>query len=181
MEQVLFEGWPPLARTLTMGVLAYAVLVAIIRMAGKRVLSKWNAFDFIVTVALGSALASALLNEDVSLAQGAVGFAVLVLLQFLVTWLAVRFRSLERLVKAQPTLLLYRGRFHDEAMRRERVTRSELLATVRASGIANVEAVGAVILETDGSFSVIRSVDVPATALEDVAGYQRALSETPGN
>lgn len=173
MEQILFDGWGPLARTLVVGVLAYAALVLIIRAAGKRILSKWNAFDFIVTVALGSALASALLNQDVSLAQGVLGFSVLIMLQLLVTWLAVRFRSIERLAKARPTLLLYRGRFRHAAMRRERVTEQELLATVRANGIASLEQVAAVVLETDGSFSVIEQLDGSRSALRDVVGYDR--------
>ena len=173
MEQILFDGWSPLVRTLLMGVLAYIALVLIIRSAGKRILSKWNAFDFIVTVALGSALASALLNRDVSLTQGILGFGVLVLLQLAVTWLAVRFRGVERLAKARPTLLLYHGRYRHAAMRRERVTEAELLATLRASGLSSHERVAAVVLETDGSFSVIQSLEDGDSALRDVTGYER--------
>ncbi len=60
-----------LGRTLITGVLAYILIVLVLRLTGKRTLSKWNAFDFIVTVALGSALANVILSRDVSLAQGA--------------------------------------------------------------------------------------------------------------
>lgn len=92
MEQMLFNGWDSILRTACLGVLAYVTLVLMLRLSGKRTLSKMNAFDFVATVALGSTLASTLLSKDASLAQGAAAFGVLILLQFVVTWLSVRFK-----------------------------------------------------------------------------------------
>lgn len=71
MEPMLFSGWENLLRTLVVGVLAYVSLVVFLRISGKRTLSKMNAFDLIVTVALGSTLATVLLSKDVALAEGA--------------------------------------------------------------------------------------------------------------
>jgi uncharacterized membrane protein YcaP (DUF421 family) len=62
----------------------------VLRVSGKRTLSKWNAFDFVVTIALGSILATVLLSKDVRLAEGLTACALLVGLQFLNTWIAVR-------------------------------------------------------------------------------------------
>ncbi|MEX1013557.1 MAG: DUF421 domain-containing protein, partial [Candidatus Paceibacterota bacterium] len=90
MENIFFENWTTIARTLIIGILAYASLILLLRISGKRTLSKMNAFDFIITVALGSTLATVLLNKDVTLAEGVVGFAVLIFLQFIITWLSVR-------------------------------------------------------------------------------------------
>ncbi|RYZ79304.1 MAG: DUF421 domain-containing protein, partial [Proteobacteria bacterium] len=81
----------PLARTLTLGLMSYIGLVFLLRVSGKRALSKMNAFDLIVTVALGSTLATVLLSKDVSLIQGFAALALLLLMQFVVTWLSVRF------------------------------------------------------------------------------------------
>ncbi|HBM44306.1 MAG TPA: DUF421 domain-containing protein, partial [Halomonas sp.] len=61
MEMVFFSGWESLARTLVVGLLAYTVLIVFLRISGNRTLSKMNAFDLIVTVALGSTLATVLL------------------------------------------------------------------------------------------------------------------------
>ena len=72
-----FNGWESLLRTLVVGVLAYVSLVVFLRISGKRTLSKMNAFDLIVTVALGSTLATVLLSKDVALAEGALAFALL--------------------------------------------------------------------------------------------------------
>jgi uncharacterized membrane protein YcaP (DUF421 family) len=168
---MFFNGWEGLARTVLVGVLAYLALVVLLRFSGKRTLSKMNAFDLVVTVALGSTLATVLLSKDVALAEGVVAFAVLIGLQLSITWLSVRSRTVARFVKAEPTLLLHRGRILPEAMKRERVLESEILAALRGQGIAAVEQAHAVVLETDGSFSVTAGVepDGARSAFKDVA------------
>lgn len=168
---MFFDDWDGVLRTVVVGLCAYVAVVFLLRMSGKRTLSKWNAFDFIVTVALGSSLATVLLSRQVPLAQGLAGFALLILLQFAVTWLSVRFRVVRRLVKAEPRLLLRRGQFLREAMARERVTESEILAAMRGRGIADPTHVEAVVLETDGSFSIVRDpARGPHSTLVDVSG-----------
>jgi len=152
---MFFNGWAGLGRTALVGVLAYVALVGMLRVSGKRTLSKMNAFDLIVTVALGSILATTLLSRDVALAEGMVAFGVLIALQFVLTYLSVRSPAVARFVKAEPTLLLHRGRFLHGAMQRERVLETEIRAAIRDQGIARVEQVEAVVLETDGSFNVV--------------------------
>lgn len=144
-----------LLRTLIVGVLAYVGIVALLRISGRRTLSKMNAFDFVVTVALGSTLANVLLNQDVSLAQGFLAFALLIGMQYVVTWYSVRAGWFRKLVTGEPALLFYRGSFLQTAMRRARVTRDEIKSAVRSSGMIFMDDVEAVVLETDGSFSII--------------------------
>jgi uncharacterized membrane protein YcaP (DUF421 family) len=152
---MLFDSWAGLGRVVLVGALAYAALVLLLRISGKRTLTKFNAFDLVVTVALGSTLATVLLSKTVALAEGALALALLILLQYAIAWLSVRSPGFQALIKAEPTLLLCRGRFLAVAMRAERITRDEILAAVRASGTADVGKVAAVVLETDGSLSVI--------------------------
>ena len=172
MDGMFFENWWGLLRVVVVGGLAYAALIAVLRISGKRTLSKWNAFDFVVTIALGSTLATVLLSKDVKLFEGLTAFALLVGLQFLITWAAVRSDTADKLVKSSPTLLLRRGEFLDDKLLAVRVTRSEVLAAVRSSGIGSLDAVEAVVLETDGSFSVVeRSDRDEMDAMRDVDGY----------
>jgi uncharacterized membrane protein YcaP (DUF421 family) len=156
MENMFFDGWDSLIRTLVVGVMAYCILVAFLRISGKRTLAKMNAFDWVVTVALGSALANILLNKNVALAQGALGLALLIGLQFVVAWSSVRTRWVRGLVAGEPSLLLYRGSFLWDAMQRERVTEEDMHSALRSSGVASPADAEAVVLETDGSFSVIQ-------------------------
>lgn len=164
---------PSTLQPLVVGVLAYLVLVVALRVSGKRTLSKWNAFDFVVTIALGSVLATTLTSSTVSLAQGVVALVVLIALQFAITWLSVRSPHVRRWAKSRPRLLFRKGQFDDAALREERVTRGEVLAAIRSAGIGEVERVAAVVLETDGSVSVIEQTST-MTALSDVQGANAA-------
>lgn len=153
---MFFESWAGVGRVVVVGALAYAALVVLLRVSGKRTLTKLNAFDLVVTVALGSTLAAVLLDKSVPLAEGVVALGLLVLLQYAITWQSVRSPRLRGLIKDEPTLLLHRGRFLDAAMKAQRVTREEVFAALRADGVADAGGIAAVVLETDGSISVVR-------------------------
>lgn len=162
-----------LGRTALVGTLAYLALVFLLRTSGKRTLSKMNAFDFIVTVALGSTLATVLLSSSVSLARGVLAFAILILLQFVITWLSARSSVVRSLVKAEPTLIVHRGEYLAGAMKQERVTEEEVRAALRAQGIATVEEVEAVVLETAGDLSIVKQPSgESASALADVSDHR---------
>ncbi|WP_416139646.1 DUF421 domain-containing protein [Halomonas sp. HK25] len=172
---MLFSGWDNLLRTLVVGVLAYIVLIMFLRVSGKRTLSKMNAFDLIVTVALGSTLATVLLAKEVALAEGILAFALLIGLQFTVTWSSVRVRWVRRLATGEPMMLLYGGEFLPEALMKSRVTKDEVRAATRSAGVDSLEKVLAVVLETDGSFSVVRSSeDGNGSSLVGVSGPHKS-------
>jgi len=168
----------PIVHTIVVGIISYLVLIVIIRLSGKRTLSKWNAFDFVVTIALGSTLSTALVSTQVSLGQSITAFLVIVLMQFVITFTSVRSRDIKNLVKSQPTLLLYDGQYRHETLRSERVVEAEVMAAIRENGIADVESVHAVVLETDGTFSVISAAGSSDSALYGVAGLPARSTST---
>ena len=171
---MFFDGWAELGRVAALGVLAYAGLVLILRISGKRTLSKMNAFDFVVTVALGSTLATALLSTGVALLEALLAFATLAGLQAAVAWWSVRSPRVRALVKSEPALLARRGQLLADAMRRERVSESEVLQAVRNAGRTSLKDAEAVILETDGSFSVVAGGEHGGEALLAVRGRGEA-------
>jgi len=174
----VFGGWSPLLDSLIGGTLSYFGVIVLLRLSGKRTLSKWNAFDFVVTIALGSILASALVTPSIAVAQAMVSIGLLVSFQLMLTWLSVRSGVIQALVKAKPRLLLFKGEFLEQAIKNERVAKGEILAAIRLGGGSSIENTDAVVLETNGSFSVIENLDVAqASALIDVEGFRKqALS-----
>jgi uncharacterized membrane protein YcaP (DUF421 family) len=167
-----FDSWESLVRVMVGGAVAYAFLVFLLRVSGKRTLSKLNAFDLVVTVALGSTLATVLLSKDVAVVDGLAAFAVLVLGQYAISTLAVRSRRVRQLVKSEPRMLLYRGELSREAMRRERITPEEIESVVRGAGLSSTAEAAAVILETDGSFHVLAELGSDCSALNQVRGFR---------
>ncbi len=141
-------------RTLIVGALAYVALVLFLRISGKRTLAKLNAFDLVVTVALGSTLSSILLQESIALAEGAVAMGLLIGLQFAIAFMSVRSKTFASIVRSEPALLVRKGTPCEAAMRRERITIDEALSAVRTQGGQGLDDVETLILESDGSMSV---------------------------
>ena len=154
---MLVESWENIFRVVVVGILAYAGLVLMLRISGNRTLSKMNSFDLVVTVAFGSTLSTILVNKDVSLALGLAALALLVVLQRVITWCSVRSSFINDIIKTSPTVLVLDGHLRRDALKRVRVTEDEVLAAIRQQGQGALEDIDAVILETDGSLSVIPS------------------------
>jgi len=155
LPEALFDGWSGVVRILIIAPAAYAALVLVLRLSGKRTLSKLNAFDLIITIAIGSTLASIITSKSLALVEGLTALLLLVFMQFVVTALSVRFKAVDRMIKAEPALLLKDGTLLPGAMRRQRVTEGEVQAAARAVGISRLDQLEAVFLETDGSLTAV--------------------------
>lgn len=181
MDQIFFSDWENIRRTFIIGFFTYVGTVVVFRLTGKRTLSKFNSFDFIITVAFGSTVATALLNKNVTLLQALSAICVLVFLQFVLTWSSVRWPFLANWIKSDPTLLYYDGQFREKAMKRERFLREEVMAAVRGSGYGHLGEVQAVILETDGSLTVIaRDQMGDMGAMENVTNLEDEVIQRAG-
>ena len=113
-----------------------------------------------------------------------VAIGLLVFFQFLLTWLSVRTKVVQQLIKAAPTLLMFKGNFLDDVLKDKRVTKGEVLAAIRVKGYSCIGEIGAIVLETNGNFSVIKDLDLSqATAMRDVRGFreQAARLGQPNN
>ena len=172
----MFSDLNPFIETIITGIIAYVSIILILRISGKRTLAKWNSFDFVVTIALGSVFASIILSTKDTFGKGVLSFALLVVFQYIITWIAVRSSIIQKLIKSEPVLLLFRGEMQRDVMKKERIAEGEVLAALRTSGVSAIEDVDAVILETDGSFSVITNIDnSSASALKDVREFDRSM------
>ncbi|WP_423823047.1 YetF domain-containing protein [Salinisphaera sp. SPP-AMP-43] len=135
----------------------YAALLLFTRLAGLRSFSKMSSFDFAITVAFGSTLASTLLSKDPALLTGALALAVLFGMQYAVALGRRSSSDFRRLVDNEPLLLMAGGQLLQANMDAARVTESDLNAKLRMHGVAHRDQVRAVILETTGDVSVLRA------------------------
>ena len=171
---MLFDGWDQLLRMVLVGSGAYCILLLALRLTGHRALSRLNAFDVTISVAIGSLLANILITDDVSLAEGALAILLLVALQLAVAWLGMRGQYLHKLLKGQPVLLLHKGRLLEESIRKQGLTEAGILFAARTRGISDLEQIEAIVLETDGSLSVLEGGEkATLSALRDVGPYNK--------
>jgi uncharacterized membrane protein YcaP (DUF421 family) len=149
-----FESWYNVERTVTLSVIGFVALFTMLRISGKRTLSKLNVFDFVFVVAVGSVFASTIISKDVTLVEGLAAMATLIAIQMLLAAIAARSPTAERIINGTPTLLLSHGKFIPSALKKEQVTEEEVRAAIRTKGVTRVEDVDAVVMENDGSLSV---------------------------
>ncbi|ROO29145.1 DUF421 domain-containing protein [Salinisphaera orenii] len=137
------------------GLVIYAALMLFTRLVGLRSFSKMSGFDFAITVALGSVIASTLLNDKPPLVTGIVGLAVLYGIQYKIARLRRSWPAFARLIDNEPLLLMAGERILDDHLTMARVTRDDLRAKLRLAGVTHPSQVLAVVMETTGDVAVI--------------------------
>ena len=138
--------------------ITFMSVIAIIRTSGQRTLSKQNSFDFIATLSLGSIMASTATNS-LELHKGIIAFATIVFFQFIISKLTTQYKTFQKIFLFKPKLLFYEGEFIEDVLLKERISEQEILETIRQNGIDALEQVKAVVLEGEGSLSVIPYAD----------------------
>jgi uncharacterized membrane protein YcaP (DUF421 family) len=149
------DHWQSLGRVVLFSAVAYFALIALIRLLGTRTISKMNPGDFVVTVAIGSIAGSLIVQNDVPLSRGLVALATMLGLQFLTEWATSHITWLRKTLDGTPVLLLHRGILLERNMQRENIHEEDVLATLREHGIGRLADADAVVLEVDGTLSVI--------------------------
>ena len=149
----------------------YISVIVFTRISGKRSFSTMSSFDFTMTVAVGSLIATTLLSASVSLLQGIVGLGALYLLQFGAAILR-RNPTMKDAIDNTPQLLVYEGKIFKDNLKKVRLTEGDLRSKLRESNVMSLQHVKAVVFETTGDVSVIHSTDPGAKPgdwlLEDV-------------
>jgi uncharacterized membrane protein YcaP (DUF421 family) len=135
--------------------LVYAVMLAVIRVLGKRTIGNFSAFDLLVALMLGEVV-DEIIYGDVSLAQGFVAIFVLAGVEYANSWLSYGSDRANRWLEGEPTPLVVDGALQREGMRKERMHERDVLAELRLEGLEDVGMVKRATLETDGEVSVIR-------------------------
>jgi len=143
------------AELILRAMVVYVFLVVLIRITGRRQVGMMSPTDFILLLILSNAVQNSMNGGDNSLGAGLVLAAVLIALNYAMSWLARRSKFIEQLLVGRPVFIVRDGRLDEHVLAREKVTHHELMAALRTAGCPNIEAARHVILETNGSISVI--------------------------
>lgn len=151
--------WTDVALTVLMSIVAtvviYLALFTLVRVLGTRTLANLSTFDFACVIAVGAVVGRTAVLGHPNLLTGVVALVTLFALQGLFGWARARERS-GRLVTPRPVVIVRDGAVDVEAMRRVRITEDELRFAVRRAGLPGLAAVGLVVLEQNGTLSVVR-------------------------
>ena len=151
----MFEMSMPWWEFVLRAVIVYAVLLAMIRMSGKRTMGQFTAFDMLLIVLLGNAVQNALLGKDTSMTGGLLLAATLMTLNWLVGFATSRNKRVERLLEGEPVVLARDGHVYRDVLRRELVSRDDFAKSMREAGCSDISRVRLALLETNGHITLL--------------------------
>lgn len=153
-DQTWFSDPERLASVALAAVATYVAIIICVRISGKRTTANLNSFDWLITVTIGSLASSGILLRDVAVSDALAGILALALCQYALTRTVRTAGKVERLVKAQPLLLLHRGEILETNLSKARISVAELRAVLRREGFVEPEQAAWIVLETNGEITV---------------------------
>lgn len=154
----------------------YFSLIIFTRIAGLRSFSKMSSFDFAITVAFGSILASVVLTKDPPLIQGIVALLTLFLIQMLIATLRESNTLVRGLVDNTPLLLMRGTKIYDKNLKKAKVTHDDLRTKLRKANVTQMSQIKAVVMEVTGDISVLHHHDqeheLDDELLKEVEGWE---------
>lgn len=138
-------------------VVVYALLLAALRVAGRRELAQMTSFDLVLLLVVANAVQNSINAGDNSLGGGLISAATLFVLNWLVGYATWRWKWVERWIQGRPIRIATDGRVHMGAMQRELLTLAELRSALRKQGIAHIGECARIVLEPDGTLTAVRA------------------------
>ena len=137
------------------GIIVYGFLLFLIRLTGRRQTGMLTPFDFILLLILSNTVQNAMNGGDNSLGGGLFLAGTLITINWIMLLFSRHFRLVHWALVGRPAFLVRDGEIQEKVMHRERITHHELMSALRSAGLANIEQAKDVILETNGTISVI--------------------------
>ena len=170
-------GWPQVALIALSASAMYAAVILLTRLAGVRSFSKMSGFDFAVTVAIGSVLASVVTSKDPPLASGIAALVCLFALQIGMAILRSRFPALQIWTDNKPRLIMIGSEVQHDQLKKAKMTESDLWGKLREANVSRFSQVLAVFAETTGDVCVLHTTgqdrEIEPALLKDVIGGER--------
>lgn len=138
-----------------MGIFSYFSLIILLRASGKRTLSHLNEYDLVISMALGSIMANVLVEKNISISESVVASAVLIFLQYSLTYVAFKVPFIKNIISAKPIILFHNGHYIEKNLKKERICKTEIKSALNQEGVGSIDDVKTVILESNGELCVI--------------------------
>lgn len=141
--------------TAVRSLILFVLMLAVIRLLGKRTVGNFTAFDLLVALMLGEVV-DEIVFGDVPFVQGSLAIVAIAAAKYATTWGSFRSERIRTLVEGRPTVLVADGALLHDNMRKELMSDDEVLAGLRLEGVDDVRRVKQACLEVDGVISVIQ-------------------------
>ena len=145
----------------------YIVLIAVIRLMGKRQIGQMEPSEFVVTMLAANLAAIPMEDVGIPLYSGLIPILTVLGVELVLSGISMGSVRFRRILCGKPVILIENGRILRENLLKTRVTLDELTGHLREKDVLDLTTVQYAILETNGNLSVfLYPAEVPASAKE---------------
>ena len=141
--------------TFVRSIVLYVIILIVMRLMGKREIGQLQPFELVVAILIADLASIPMADTGIPIQNGIIPILALLVMDLLISILNMKSIRAREIISGKPTILIYRGKIDEKALRKERFTINELEERLRGNNIASIGDVEYAILETNGSLSVI--------------------------
>lgn len=141
------------------GVIIYLAVLLLLRLTGKRQVGQFTPFDLVLLLLISEAVSNSLSGDDDSITGAVISVTTMLVLNQVLGWITTRSVRFERLIEGRPQFLIESGHVQYDVLKRESLSKNDLLAAIRREGCFTPDEVEYAVLETSGRISVRKKGD----------------------
>ena len=148
-------------------ILIYIFVLIVMRLMGKREIGQLQPFELAISIMIADLASIPMTDSGIPITNGIISILGLLLMHLVISFLNVKSIKAREIICGKPTILIYRGKIDEKALKKERFTINELEERLRGNNIFNLGDVEYAILETSGQVTVIQKPEKRNTIPED--------------
>ena len=148
-------------------ILIYIFVLIVMRLMGKREIGQLQPFELAIAIMIADLASIPMTDSGIPITNGIISILGLLLMHLVISFLNVKSIKAREIICGKPTILIYRGKIDEKALKKERFTINELEERLRGNNIFNLGDVEYAILETSGQVTVIQKPEKRNTIPED--------------
>ena len=148
-------------------IVLYIIVLIVMRLMGKREIGQMQPFELAISIMIADLASIPMTETGIPISNGIIPILGLLVMHLIISILNIKSTKAREIICGKPSILIYRGKIDQKALKKERFTINELEERLRNNNIFNIGDVEYAILETSGQVTVIQKPEKRNTIPED--------------
>ena len=148
-------------------IILYIIVLIVMRFMGKREIGQMQPFELAISIMIADLASIPMTETGVPIFNGIIPILGLLVMHLIISVMNIKSLKAREIICGKPSILIYRGKINEKALRKERFTINELQERLRSNNVVNLGDVEYAILETSGEVTVIQKPEKRNTIPED--------------
>ena len=148
-------------------IVLYIIVLIVMRLMGKREIGQLQPFELAISIMIADLASIPMTEIGIPIFNGIIPILGLLLMHLIISLINLKSLKAREVICGKPSILIYRGKINEQALKKERFTINELQERLRGNNVVNLGDVEYAILETSGQVTVIQKPEKRNTIPED--------------